>query len=198
MASPEKDLERVRSALREGRADEARTLVDEAFRAAPEDPEVRDLFAGLHLAFAIRLATEAREARRRDIVRRNIPYDTEFRDAPEVAAAFDRAAASIDEVLVVRPLDAKALMMKASLAFRRDRERGRPVALEILSGIAEREPGNRQVAFTIRKIQVPCTGCGDSGFCPRCRGRGNRRSLGFERECDACHGQGICLVCGVL
>ena len=131
-------------------------------------------------------------------MRRNIPYDTEFEDAPEVVKAFASAAAALDEVLAADPMHEKALMMKASLVFRRDRTAGRPAALDILRAIAASNPANRQVLFAIRKIEVPCKRCGDSGFCPRCRGRGSRRILGMESKCEACHGQGICLVCGVL
>lgn len=159
---------------------------------------MRDLYAGLHLAQAIRLASDAREARRVEIVRRNIAYDTEFEDDAAVAAAFDRAEAALDEILAVDPKHEKTLMMKASVAFRRDRTAGRPVALEILRGIAAANPSNRQVLYAIRRIEVPCKRCSDSGFCPRCRGRGMRRLLRMESKCEECHGQGICLVCGIL
>ena len=89
-------------------------------------------------------------------------------------------------------------MMKASLLFRRNRDSGRPAALELLHAVAESNPANRQVLYEIRRVETPCKRCGDSGFCPRCRGRGSRKLLGFESKCEACHGQGICLACGVL
>lgn len=186
------------AALEEGRAEDARALIDRAYAVHPDDPEVRGLYTGLHLALAIRLSARAREVRREDILRRNIPYDTEFEDAPEVVRAFDAAAGALEEVLAADPKNEKALMMKASLAFRRDRTAGRPVALEILRAIVAANPANRQVLYAIKKIEVPCQRCSDSGFCPRCRGRGSRRILGMESKCEACHGQGICLVCGVL
>ncbi len=188
----------AREALERGRADEARTLADRAYAATPEDPEARGLYTTLHLALAIRLAAEAREARREDIVRRKIGYDEEFEDGPEVVRAFDAAAAALDEVLAADPKDEKALMMKASLLFRRDRAKGREPALEILRALVAANPANRQVLYALKKIEVPCNRCSDSGFCPRCRGRGARRILGLESKCEACHGQGICLVCGVL
>ena len=188
----------AKAALERGQAEDARALVDRAYREHPEDPEAREMYTALHLALAIRLSAQAREARRENIVRRNIPYDTEFEDSPEVVKAFASAAAALDEVLAADPMHEKALMMKASLVFRRDRTAGRPAALDILRAIAASNPANRQVLFAIRKIEVPCKRCGDSGFCPRCRGRGSRRILGMESKCEACHGQGICLVCGVL
>ncbi len=188
----------VKAALERSAPDEALTLVDQIRGDHPGDPEVREMYAALHLARAIRLSSQARERRRQDIVARDIPYDVEFEDGPEAAKAFDAAAAAIDEVLAVDPEHEKALMMKASLAFRRNRDKGRPEALEILQGIAAANPANRQVLYTIKKISKPCERCSDSGFCPRCRGRGSKRRLGIETKCEACHGQGICLVCGVL
>src|SRR2546422_34677 len=84
------------------------------------------------------------------------------------------------------------------LEFRRDRESGRPQALAILNELAIEEPTNKQVPFTIRKIERPCERCGDTGFCPHCKGRGKRRFLGLDRKCERCYGRGICPVCGVL
>lgn len=194
----EEALAPVKAALEQSHAEEARGLVDVAYREHPEDPGVREMYAALHLAAAIRLSSRARELRRQDIVAREVPYDTEFEDSPEVARAFDDAAAAIDAVLGVDPKHEKALMMKASLAFRRDRVKGRAEALAILEAIATSNPSNAQVRYAMRKIGTPCTRCSDSGFCPRCRGRGSKRRLGMESKCESCHGQGICLVCGVL
>lgn len=188
----------IRAALEGNRPEEARALVDRAYHDHPDDAALRDIFTGLHLARAIRLSAHARDLRREDIARREIPYDTEFEDSTAVAKAFDEAAAAIEEVLAADPKHEKALMMKAALVFRRDRAKGRPVALEILQSIAASNPANRQVVYTMRKIEVPCKRCGDSGFCQRCRGRGVRRILGMESKCTACHGQGICLLCGIL
>ncbi len=198
MAVTEDILGPAKLALERNAPDEARQLVDRAFREHPENAEARALYAALHLARAIRLSSRARELRRQDIVARDIPYDVEFEDSPEVAKAFEEAAAAIDEVLAADPKHEKALMMKASLAFRRNRETGRPEAVAILEAIATANPSNRQVAYVVKKISTPCKRCSDSGFCPRCRGRGSRRRLGIESKCETCHGQGICLVCGVL
>lgn len=188
----------ARAALEAGRADEARALVDRVYREHPEDTQVREMYVALHLALAIRLSARARDRRRDDIARRDIPQDTEFADAPEVAKAFDEAAAAIEDVLAADPRSDKALMMKASLLFRRERATGRPAALEILQAVAAANPANRQVLYEIRRIEAPCKRCGDSGFCLRCRGRGTRRVLGMQSKCEACHGQGICPVCGIL
>lgn len=191
-------LAQAQAALEEGHADAARELTDRAFQERPDDPQVREMYAALHLAHAIRLSTRARELRREAIVRHNIPYDMEFEDDPEVAQAFDDALSAIEETLKVDPRSEKGLMMKASLLFRRDREKGRPAAVELLKQVAEANPSNRQVLYEIRRIESPCNKCGDSGFCPRCRGRGSRRILRMESKCEACHGQGICLACGIL
>ncbi len=181
-----------------GHADEARELIDRAYREHPDSAELRAMLVALHLARAVRLSSRAREMRRDAIVRRRIPYDTEFEDDPEVAKAFDAALAALDEALAVDPASEKGRMMKASLLFRRDRESGRRAALELLRDVAQSNPGNRQVLYEIRRVETPCKRCGDSGFCPRCRGRGSRKLLGLESKCEACHGQGICLACGIL
>lgn len=188
----------ARAALEAGESDRAREIVDRLFHEHPEDPQVREVYVGLHLARAVRLSSRARGMRREAIVRRDVPYDTEFEDEPEVGRAFDEAAAAIDEVLAADPRSEKGLMIKASLLFRRDRQTGRPAAMEILKAVAEANPANRQVLYEIRKIEVLCRKCGDSGFCSRCRGRGFRKILGMESKCEACHGQGICLACGIL
>lgn len=188
----------AQAALEGSRPDEARALIDRAYREHPEDVQVREMYTALHLARAIRLSARAREKRREDIARREIPVDVEFEDAPEVARAFDDASRAIEEVLSADPKHEKALMMKASLVFRRDRETGRPAAVAILQAIVASNPSNRQVVYTLRKIEVPCRRCSDSGFCLRCRGRGSRRVLGMQTKCDVCHGQGICLACGIL
>ena len=188
----------AKAALEGSRPDEARALIDRAYREHPDDAEVREIYTALHLARAIRLSARARELRREDIVRREIPVDTEFEDSPDVAKAFDEASAAIEEVLAADPRHEKGLMMKASLVFRRERGTGRAVAIQLLQSIAAANPSNRQVLYTIRKIEAPCKRCSDSGFCLRCGGRGSRRVLGMQTKCDVCHGQGICLACGIL
>ncbi len=191
-------FEQAREAVDRGEPARARELIARAYAASPADPDIRELFAGLLLAQAIRLSTQAREARRQDILRRDIGYDEEFHDSPDVVKAFDAALAAHAAVLKVHPDHEKALMMKAALLFRRDREKGRVEALEILRALQAAHPENRQVALTIRKVERPCDRCSDTGFCPYCGGKGVRRFIGMIRECETCHGQGICLVCGVV
>lgn len=191
-------LAAAKAALERSQPEEARALVDAVYQQHPEDPQVREMYAALHLARAVRLSGRARDLRRQSIVARSIPYDVEFEDAPEVVQAFNEADTAIDEVLAVDPKYEKGLMMKASLAFRRDRGSGRPEALRILKAVAAANPLNKQVLYAIKKIATPCTRCSDSGFCPQCRGRGSRRRFGIETRCESCHGQGICLLCGIL
>ena len=191
-------LDEAKAALERGEFDAAFRLSEEAQKEAPEDPAVREMYAVIHLARAIRLSDRAREARRQDLLRREIDYDEEFQDSPEVARAYDDAAAAIDDVLRVAPDHWKTHMLKATLVFRRDRESGRPQALEILQSLATADPTNKQIPFTIRKIERPCDRCGDTGFCPHCKGRGQRRFLRMDRKCEQCYGRGICPACGVL
>ena len=191
-------VDEAKAALERGEFDTAFRLSEEAQTEGPEDPAARELYAVIHLARAIRLSDRAREARRQDLLRREIDYDEEFQDSPEVARAYDDAAAAIDDVLRVAPDHWKARMLKAALVFRRDRESGRPQALEILHSLAAEDPTNKQIPFTIRKIERPCVRCGDTGFCPHCKGRGQRRLLRMDRKCEQCYGRGICPACGVL
>lgn len=191
-------LEELKAALKEGDFDRSVRLSEEAAAESPDDPEVRELYAVTHLATAIRLSDRAREARRQELVRREIDYDVEFEDSPEVTESYEKALTAIDDVLRVEPNHWKALMLKASLLFRKDRERGRPEALEILRVLAETDPSNKQVPFAIRKIERPCPRCGDTGFCPYCKGRGTKRFLRMDRKCEQCYGRGICPACGVL
>src|SRR5437867_11334577 len=109
------------------------------------------MYAVIHLARAIRLSDRAREARRQDLLRREIDFDEEFQDGPEVVRAYDDAAAAIDDVLRVAPDHWKARMLKAALVFRRDRESGRPQALVILQPLAAAYATLKQMHFTIRK-----------------------------------------------
>jgi len=191
-------LDEAKQALDRGEFDRALALTKTAHEASPDDPEVRELYAAVHLARAIRVADRAREARRQDLIRRQIDYEVDFQDSPEVAQAYDEALAAIEDVLRVQPDQWKALMLKASLLFRRDREAGRPQALEILRRLEAADPTNRQVPYTMRKIERPCERCTDTGFCPYCAGRGIRTFLGLERKCSNCYGRGICPACGVL
>ena len=191
-------MDEAKAALERGEFDEAFRLSEEAQTEGPNDPAARELYAVIHLARAIRLSDRAREARRQDLLRREIDFDEEFQDGPEVARAYDDAAAAIDDVLRVAPDHWKARMLKAALVFRRDRESGRPQALEILQALAAADPTNKQIPFTIRKIERPCVRCGDTGFCPHCKGRGQRRLLRMDRKCERCYGRGICPACGVL
>ena len=188
----------AKAALERGEFERALALSEEAQAERPEDADVREMYVVTHLARAIRLSERAREARRQDLVRRQIDYDQEFHDSPEVAHAYDAAIAAIDDVLRVDPGHWKSLMLRASLLFRRDRESGRPQALAILNKLAEADTANKQVPFTIRKIERPCPRCGDTGFCPYCKGRGTKRFLGIDRKCERCYGRGICPACGVL
>jgi tetratricopeptide (TPR) repeat protein len=191
-------FEEAKAALERGAFEEALHLSEAAQSEQPEDPQARELYAVTHLAKAIRLSDKAREARRTDLLRREIDYDVEFQDAPEVSQVFEEALAAIEDVLRVDPNHWKAKMLKAALLFRRDRGSGRPAALAILQELSAADPANKQVPFTIRKIERPCERCDDTGFCPHCKGRGLRRTLGFERKCERCYGRGICPACGLL
>ncbi len=191
-------LDEAKAALERGEFERALRLSEEAQAAEPQEPEARELYAVTHLAKAIRLSDKAREARRQDLLHREIEYDQEFEDSPEVALAYVEALTAIEDVLRVDPAHWKALMLKATLMFRRDRAAGRPQALEILHALADSDPTNRQVPFTIRKIERPCDRCADTGFCPHCKGRGQRRFLRTDRKCERCYGRGICPACGVL
>jgi len=188
----------ARDAADRGEAATALDLIGRAYDTEPSDPAVRELYAALHVAKGIRLGASAREARRRDIVRRRLAVGEEFQDPVDVAGAFDEALGMIDRALSADPKNEKALIMKAAVLFRKDREHLRPQALEILRAIEVAHPENRQIVHAIRKIERPCEACSDTGFCAACGARGTRRRLRIESKCETCHGQGICLRCGIV
>ncbi|TLZ92731.1 MAG: tetratricopeptide repeat protein, partial [Methanobacteriota archaeon] len=101
----------AKAALEKGDFDKAMGLVEAALSEQPDDPSARELYAITHLARAIRLSDKAREARRTDLLRREIDYDQEFHDVPEVARTFDEAIAAIEDVLRVDPAHWKARML---------------------------------------------------------------------------------------
>ncbi len=190
--------ERARKAIDAGRFDDALAASEEAYRLDPADGPIRELYVGLNLAKGVKLSALARDLRRQDIVERDIPVEREFQDSARVRAAFDKALEAFDKVLAVEPENEKALTMKASTLHRYDRAARREEALALLGKIIEAHPENRQVKLVIRKVERACEECSDTGFCPRCAGRGSRALLGVKRKCEACWGQGICLKCGIL
>ncbi len=198
MATGKEAYERARAAIDAGRFEEAIAAAKEAFGADPSDAPIRELYVDLHLARGVKLAALARDLRRRDIARREIPVDVEFQDGERVRGEFESALAAFDAVLAADPGNEKALMMKASTLHRFDRAGRREEALALLRRLAEDHPGNRQVQLVIKKVERACPECSDSGFCPYCRGRGARTVLGFRRRCERCWGQGVCLKCGLL
>src|SRR5205809_6926918 len=97
-------------------------LVEAALSEQPDDPSARELYAVTHLARSIRLSDKAREARRTDLLRREIDYDHEFHDVPEVARTFAEAIPASDDVLRVHPAHWKWRLLKAAWVSRRHRE----------------------------------------------------------------------------
>ena len=189
---------RARDAVDAGRFADAVSAVDGAFAADPTDTAVRELYAGLHLAEAVKAAARARELRRKSIVDRKIGYDEDFADSDETKRAFQEAIAAFDRVLDADPTNEKALMLKAAALHRFDRTARRAEAVTAVRRILAAHPENRQAKAALRKIEKACADCSDSGFCPACGGRGYRPLLGVERRCNRCWGQGICHRCGVL
>jgi predicted Zn-dependent protease len=187
----------AQQALDGGNVARARTLLEEAYRRAPEHDGVRGLRIHLLTAEGVRLAERAREMRRRFLA--GLPRDaTSFDDPPEVRDAWREALDRFDEVLRMRPLDVKGVMMKASTLFRMDRDVYRKEAVALLRRGLEAHPEAKQIAIGLRKIEEPCPQCGDVGFCSKCDGRGFRRTLGVERRCGACWGKGVCMRCGIV
>ena len=190
--------ERARAAVDKGQFENALAAVEEAFAKEPADAPIRELYVGLNLARAIKLAARARDLRRLDIVERGIPLEEEFQDSSRVREAFEESIASFDKVLAVEPDSEKGLTLKASALHRFDRAGRRSEALDLLRRVAIANPQNRQVQLAIRKIERVCDDCSDSGFCTHCAGRGYRTTLSMKRQCNVCWGQGICLKCGIL
>src|SRR3989304_7651583 len=95
-------LAAVKEFLAAGKAEEARTLVTELVKAEPGNAEVLAAFEGLYLAEGVKRATRARDRRRAEILK--LPReDRDYRDPPEVGAAFDASVACFDEGLARNP-----------------------------------------------------------------------------------------------
>jgi len=198
LADPHALYERARQAIDAGRFEEAKDSIDEALATDPSDGPTRELYAGLHLAAAVKAGARARELRRKSIADRGIGYDEEFSDTEETGRAFEEAIAEFDRVLQVDPGHEKALMLKAAALHRFDRAGRRDEAAEAIRRVLAVNPKNQQATLALRKIERVCERCSDTGFCTHCGGRGFRTLLGVQRKCRECWGQGICLRCGLL
>ncbi|TMA08356.1 MAG: tetratricopeptide repeat protein [Methanobacteriota archaeon] len=97
-AVPTTKTDEAKAALEKGDFDKAMGLVEAALSEQPDDPSARELYAVTHLARAIRLSDKAREARRTDLLRREIDYDQEFQDVPEVARTLPRSTMSCGSI----------------------------------------------------------------------------------------------------
>ena len=188
-------LAAVKELLAAGKAEEARTLVTELVKAEPGNAEVLAAFEGLHLAEGVKRATRARDRRRAEILK--LPReDLDYRDPPEVDAAFDASVACFDEVLARNPASVKAMLLRAGVLHAKQRDRERTVGL--LQAALKINPAAKDVQMNLRKLMRPCAACEDTGFCSECHGRGIRKRLWGESRCERCLGQGICRRCSIL
>lgn len=189
---------RVQRSLEEGRFADAKEAIREGYARAPENEKVRDFYQQILLADGVRLSRRARDLRRDEI--RALPKRERgaYRDSPEVETAFQEAVASLDDVLSVDPENAKALMLKAGVLDRMDREGMRPEVEALFARALEVHPGNEELVYARDRILLACPQCGHTGVCPDCQGAGEVSVLFVRGACPACKGTGICGRCGLF
>lgn len=178
--------------------EEAREAVRAGFQAAPEDPQVRDVYKQIHMADGIRRNRRARDLRRDEIRSTRKGDRAGYVDTPRVRQAFEAAVASLDRVLEVDPENAKVLMLKAGVLDRMDRRGNRERVVALFERALALAPGNEEIGYARDRVLVPCRSCRDTGFCPDCRGAGEVAALLLRSVCPTCSGQGICFRCGLF
>ncbi len=191
-------LVRAQRSLEEGRFEDAKEAIREGYARAPEDEKVRDFYQQILLADGVRLSRRARDLRRDEI--RALPRKQRgaYRDSPEVSAAFQVALASLDDALEADARNAKALMLKAGVLDRMDREGMQSEVEALFERALEVHPGNEELIYARDRILLACPRCAHTGICPACQGAGEVSALFVRSPCPECKGTGICGHCGLF
>ncbi len=185
-------------ALEEGRFEDAKRAIEDAFDSHPTDERVLELYQQILLADGVRLTRQARDLRRdeiRSLAKRARPS---YADSPTVEAAFERAIESFDKVLAANPRNSKAMMLKGGALDRMDRKGRRPELLALFEKALEVHPDNEELLYARARIVGPCGHCGDTGFCSECQGSGEVAALFLRGGCPTCKGSGVCTHCGLF
>ncbi len=184
--------------LEEGRFDDARRSIEDAFALHPEDEKVVELYQQILLADGVRLTRVARDLRRDEIRALEKRERGSHRDSDDVREAFLKALESFDKVLMANPRNSKALMLKSGTLDRMDRPGNREEVLALFDQALAIHPDNEELLYARGRILGPCSHCGGPGFCADCQGSGEVSGLFVRRRCPSCKGSGVCVHCGLF
>lgn len=184
--------------LEEGRFDEALGAVRRSYDLSSGDEKVKEFLLQLLIADGVKRSRVARDLRRDEIRALARRERGSYKDSPSVREAFQAALKSLDEVLSVDSTNAKAMMLKAGVLDRMDREANRESVVKLFEKTLEIHPGNEELVYARERILSPCRHCGGSGFCPDCQGSGEVSALLVKSRCPTCNGSGVCSKCGLF
>lgn len=180
------------------RFEEARAAIEEGQARFPGDDKIRDLYRQIHLADGVRQHRRAQDLRRDEMQAWGKKERPAYRNSRGVTEGFREAIASLDRVLALEPDHPKAIMLKAGVLDRMDREGTREEVRALLTHALSLHPDNAELLYARDRLAAPCPHCLDTGFCPDCQGSGDVSALLVKRPCPTCRGRGACLRCGLF
>ncbi|MEE9197279.1 MAG: hypothetical protein V3U45_03970, partial [bacterium] len=181
-------LTQVQRSLEAQEFEAAKAAIQEGQARFPDNDKVGDLYQQIHLADGVRRHRVAQDLRRDEIRALGKKDRSAYRNTPQVTEEFQAAVASLDRVLAVEPTQAKAMMLKAGVLDRMDRQGTHEEVRQLLEKALSLHPGNAELGFAQDRLSSPCPHCEDSGMCPDCEGAGEVSALGVTRTCPTCKG----------
>ena len=191
-------LTRAQRSLEAQKFEEARRAIEEGQARFPHNDKVRGLYSQIHLADGVRRHRRAQDLRRDEIRALGKKDRPAYRNSGRVTEVFRRSIASLDSVLTVEPDHAKAMMLKAGVLDRMDRQGTRGEVRALLEKALSLHPENAELLFVRDRLSAPCPHCQDTGICPDCRGAGEISALVLTHTCPTCKGRGACRRCGIF
>ncbi len=191
-------LTRAQRSLEAQEFEEARAAIEEGQARFPHDDKVRDLYLQIHLADGVRRHRRAQDLRRDEIRALGKKDRPAYRNSGRVTEVFRSSIASLDSVLAVEADHAKAMMLKAGVLDRMDRQGTRDEVRVLLEKALSLHPGNAELLYVRDRLTAPCPRCQDAGICPDCRGAGEISALVLTHTCPTCKGRGACRRCGIF
>jgi uncharacterized protein HemY len=191
-------LTRAQRSLEAQEFEEARAAIEEGQARFPHDDKVRDLYLQIHLADGVRRHRGAQDLRRDEILALGKKDRSAYRNSGRVTEAFRSSIGNLDSVLAVDPDHAKAMMLKAGVLDRMDRQGTRDEVRALLEKALSLHPENAELLYVRDRLSAPCPHCQDTGMCPDCRGAGAISALVLKHTCPTCKGRGACRRCGIF
>ena len=191
-------LTRAQRSLEAQEFEEARAAIEEGQARFPHNDKVQGLYLQIHLADGVRRHRKAQDLRRDEIRSLGKKDRPAYRNSGRVRKVFGSSIASLDSVLAVDPDHAKAMMLKAGVLDRMDRQGTRDEVRALLEKALSLHPENPELLYVRDRLSAPCPDCQDSGICPDCHGAGKISALFLTNTCPTCKGRGACRRCGIF